>query len=420
MRFDTLNDWLDWQVGLHPKTIDLGLERVATVWQRLQASPLSAKVITVAGTNGKGSCVAFLDAILRAAGYRVGCYTSPHLLRYNERIRIDGEEVPDEAICQAFDRIDQARQEIGLTYFEFGTLAALDLFAERSLDVIVLEVGLGGRLDAVNIIDADVAVITTIDRDHTHWLGETLEEIGREKAGIMRSGRPVVFGSPHIPHSVIQHAQDLGARLLRLGEHYRFHTLEQGWNWHSDERRRNALPLPYLRGGYQLYNAAAALMALECLRTVLPLDQRAVRVGLQDAQLAGRLQVLGRDPLVVLDVAHNEQAVKNLADNLKDMFSPGRTLALFSMLGDKDLAAVIAVMAPLVDDWYITVLEDERAASRAQLLEAFGRAGIGPEQIRVAANLTAAIDLIQANAQAEDRIVVFGSFLTVAKALERF
>ncbi len=348
MRFDTLQAWLDWQLQLHTSEIELGLERVGSVWSLLHPVPLSCKVITVAGTNGKGSSVAFLEAILKAGGYRVGCYTSPHMLRYNERIRLNGAEVSDERLCLAFEEVDRARADTPLTYFEFGALAALVIFASEPLDVVVLEVGLGGRLDAVNIIDADVALITTIDIDHSDWLGETREEIGREKAGIMRPSRPVVFAGANPPLSVLRQAEHLSVPFLRNGADFSYQGDQQGWSWHGVHRRRHALPYPRLRGSHQLSNAAAVLAVLECLEQTLPLDQQAVRNGVREAALPGRFQVVDGAPVTILDVAHNPEAVGVLQRNLEETPCSGRTLAVFSMLEDKDIGEVVQIIEPLL------------------------------------------------------------------------
>ena len=419
MRFDNLDDWLTWQATLHPKEIALGLERISTVWQRLSSAPFPCRVISVAGTNGKGSCVAYLEAILRAASYRVGCYTSPHLVRYNERIVIDGQQATDSEICGAFERIDQARGDIELTYFEFATLAALELFRKADLDVVVLEVGLGGRLDAVNIIDPDVALITTVDIDHTDWLGDNRDQIGREKAGIMRRDRPVVFGGRDIPHSVREYATTLGARLLVAGEDYRWRHLEQGWEWQHPTHPRHSLPLPVMRGDVQLQNAAAALMVLECLRSELPLDQRAVRFGLQEAILAGRFQVAGQDPLLIFDVAHNAEAARTLASNLGDIFCHGTTRAVFSMLDDKEIGEVIRIMRGRVDEWYLFPLQAIRAAPVERLQQALLAEGIEAGRIHSLADLEGAYQAALRQSVAEDRVVVFGSFYSVGELLRQ-
>lgn len=418
MRFENLEEWLDWQSTLHPKEIELGLDRVSAVWRRLNSDPLMCKVITVGGTNGKGSCVAYLDAMLRSASYRVGCYTSPHLVRYNERILIDGLAVSDRQLCEAFERIDQARGDIHLTYFEFGTLAALDLFAAARLDVVVLEVGLGGRLDAVNIVDSDIALITNVDIDHTDWLGDTRELIGREKAGIMRPGRPVVFAGSDMPDSIRETAERVGARLLRAGQDYQWRRQDQGWDWLHAEHPRHSLPLPYMRGEYQLHNAAAALMVLELLRNELPLDQQAVRNGLQATQLPGRYQVVGRDPQVILDVAHNAQSARVLSDNLGDMFCHGRTIAVFSMLADKDIEQVVREMSPRIDEWYLFPIDARRAASLPQLQQALQTQGVGARQCHNFDDVTSAFSAAKNSTGEGDRIVVFGSFYAVGDVVK--
>lgn len=292
MRFATLDDWLGWQETLHPKAIDLRLERVRTVLQRLQPEPPAYTVITVGGTNGKGSCVAMLDSILRAAGYPVGAYSSPHLLRYNERIRINGVEADDAAICRAFARIDAVRSEISLTYFEFGTLAALELFREAGVDVAVLEVGLGGRLDAVNVLDADAALVVSIGIDHVDWLGADRDSIGYEKAGIYRAGRPAICADPDPPPRLLDFAQSLGASLRRVGRDYHFSQQENSWRWQSDTAQFNDLPLPALAGVHQIGNAAAALAILDSLRDRLLVTAEAIRAGLTQTQLPGRFQII--------------------------------------------------------------------------------------------------------------------------------
>lgn len=418
MKYKTLDEWLDWQSTLHPNEIELGLDRVNQVWQKLHPKDLSCLVITVAGTNGKGSCIAFLDGILTAAGYRVGCYTSPHIVKYNERIKIDGVEASDDQLCDAFGQVDAARDACALTYFEFGTLAALHLFSQSHLDVILLEVGLGGRLDAVNIIDPDVAVITTIDLDHTDWLGNTREEIGAEKAGIMRSGVPMVFGDTDMPSSVHEYADKLGSPIYITGRDFGFKRQENAWDWQSNTRARNALPFPYLRGGFQLKNAATSLMVLELLNERLPIDQRAVRIGLQDASLLGRFQMTGRDPVIILDVGHNVQAMETLSENLGDLFCSGRTHAIFAMLSDKLVRESIDVIKKRVDDWYVAEVPTPRSETPAKLEQYLIEAGVERESVSRFANIKAAFEAAKNSATEEDRILVFGSFYTVAAVTE--
>jgi len=414
----SLDQWLDWQSSLNPKTIDLGLERVDRVWRNLGAPLPAHKVISVAGTNGKGSSVAMLEAILREAGYRVGCYTSPHLQRYNERVRIDGLVADDAAICAAFEHIERARGETQLTYFEFGTLAALLLFAQANLDVAVLEVGLGGRLDAVNIIDADVALITGIGLDHTDWLGDTLERIGAEKAGIMRSSRPVVFAAPQMPDSIREVAQEKGAHLIRLGQDYRYQRQGDGWNWQGTSSRRNALPMPAMRGAIQLQNAAAALQVLECLQDSLPVDQKAARAGLLAARVRGRFEIHQRRCRWVLDVGHNPQAVKHLSAQLGEVFVPGKTHAVVGLLRDKAIAEVFARIAARIDHWYLLDLSREQRGASAVELQGALPDSVDPSQVTICEPLGECLDRLDQMVDEDDLVLVFGSFHTVGSVLD--
>lgn len=420
MRFTSLADWLTWQETLHPSEIELGLERVAAVLRRLHPEPPAFAVITVGGTNGKGSTVAMLEAILRAGGYRVGAYTSPHLLRYNERIRLDGVEVDDAALCDSFERIDQARDDTSLTYFEFGTLAAIDIFQRRGVDVAILEVGMGGRLDAVNMLDADVALVTTVAVDHAQWLGETREEIAFEKAGIYRGGRPAIYGGSDVPQSLRAHADAIGARLYCYGSDFGAEPEgEGGWRWWGGSRQRHTLPLPALRGRSQVQNAAGVLMALELLADRLPLDQAQIRAGLLAVTLPGRFQMLPGEVSVILDVAHNPQAAAELAANLAALPCTGRTLAVLGMLADKDMAGAIRQLGRAVDHWYPGGLAVARGATAAQLGEALAAAGVASGRITPQATVGAALAAARQAARPGDRIVVFGSFHTVAEALAR-
>ncbi len=414
MHFDTLQEWLDWQQRFHPKAIDLGLERVAEVWRRLHPGPFPCRVISVAGTNGKGSSVAFLDAILGAAGYRVGCYTSPHLLRYNERIRVAGREATDQDICRAFQQVEEARHGISLTYFEFGTLAALKIFSEANLEVAVLEVGLGGRLDAVNIIDPDAALITSIALDHGEWLGDTRDRVAVEKGGIMRPGRPAVVADADPPETLLQLAQELAADTVVAGRDYGFRSDEESWEWWGRQERRKGLPLPRLTGGFQLANAAAVLAVLESLREKLPVTAGAVAAGLRTARIDGRFQVLPGRPTLVLDVAHNPQAAQGLAQNLAARPCSGRTLALFSALRDKDIPGIVQAVQGEIDHWYLVPLKDERATPLEQLRQLLLQAGVGAQQISAIPSSADALQQARSDAGPDDRVVVFGSFLTVA------
>ena len=415
MRFTTLEDWLRWQETLHPRTIELGLERVRTVLRRLRSDAPPFAVITVGGTNGKGSCVAFLDAILRAAGYRVGAYVSPHLLRYNERIRVDGVEASDEALCQTFARIDAARGDISLTYFEFGTLAALERFREAGVEVAVLEVGLGGRLDAVNVVDADAALVTSIALDHTDWLGPDRDSIGYEKAGIFRASRPAICADPDPPPRLLEHARALGARLRRVGVDYDFSRVGATWRWQSDAARVAELPLPTLAGEQQLSNAAAALMTLTSLRDRLPVDAAAIRAGLTQAWLPGRFQIVPGPVEWILDVAHNPAAAAVLAHHLSHRACVGRTRAVLGLLADKDADGVIQALAGVVDEWRPVTLAGARGRTSADLAARLRSAGI--QAVSPHDDVASAWQAARADAEAGDRIVALGSFHVVAPVL---
>jgi len=412
----SLAAWLAYLETLHPKAISLGLERVRAVHDRLALAP-ACPVVTVTGTNGKGSTSAFLERMLSAGGYRVGLYTSPHLLRYNERVRIAGAEATDAELTAAFAAVEAVRQDIPLTYFEFGTLAALWLFARVQTDALVLEVGLGGRLDAVNIVDADVAVVTTIAIDHTDYLGLTREDIGREKAGIFRTGRVAVCADPDPPTALVDHARAIGAVLLRIGVDFGFVAGEMQWRYFGPGGARHGLPYPALRGRYQLVNAAAALTALDALRARLPVDMGAVRDALVSIELPGRFQVLPGRPVTVLDVAHNVQAARALADTVAAMGFHPQTLAVFGIMADKDIDAVIAALKPRVDQWLVATLPPPRGATALQLRRRLEQAGVAPDAIRTFDDAGAAYRAAREIAAEADRIIVFGSFLTVAAAL---
>ncbi|HXG27656.1 MAG TPA: bifunctional tetrahydrofolate synthase/dihydrofolate synthase [Nevskiales bacterium] len=411
----TLADWLRWQEGLNPRGIALGLERMRAVAGRLSLSPFRCPVVTVGGTNGKGSCVAYLEAMLSAQGYRVCAYTSPHLLRYNERVRIAGRQATDTELCAAFERIEAARGEMPLTYFEFGTLAALLLFQDASPEAVILEVGLGGRLDAVNLVDADVALISSIGLDHTEWLGPDRESIAREKAGIFRSGRPAVCGDPSPPRSLQQQADALGTRLYRLEQDFRHCEDEGTWRWQGWDATLERLPLPALRGAVQLDNAAACVAALRLLSARLPVSDEAVRAGLRAARLPGRFQVLpGRVP-VILDVAHNAEACGVLAANLAALPGRGRTLAVLGMLNDKPAAEVARIMDAQVHAWYLGGLEVAGRGQSAQALAS--RLGRLRGAVHLHQDIAAAFAAARHDAGPDDRIVAFGSFHTVEAVL---
>ncbi|HSS71420.1 MAG TPA: bifunctional tetrahydrofolate synthase/dihydrofolate synthase [Casimicrobiaceae bacterium] len=413
---NTLADWLGYLETLHPKTIALGLERVRAVYERLAIVP-GCPVITVAGTNGKGSTAAFLERMLGAAGYRVGLYTSPHLLAYNERVRIAGSDASDGELVAAFAAVEAVRDDVPLTYFEFGTLAALWLFARARLDALVLEVGLGGRLDAVNVVDADVAVVTTIAIDHVDYLGATREDIGREKAGIFRPARTAICEDPDPPASLVEYARGIGAPLLRRGVEFEARDEDTQWRYTGPDGASYALPHPALRGRHQLANAATALTALLTLRQRLPVNMGAVRDALVGIELRGRLQVLAGRPVVVLDVAHNPQAVRVLSENLGAMGFHPQTIAVFGMMSDKDIDGLIAALNARIERWLVATLPPPRGATAQDLRQRLEAASVAPSAIETFDSPDAAYRVARERATEADRIIVFGSFLTVAAAL---
>lgn len=420
--FTTLSDWLAHCERLHPTTIDMGLERVRTVAQRM-AIRFDCPVITVAGTNGKGSTCAMLEAILGQAGYRTGVYTSPHLVHFEERLRLLGEAVNATLLIAGFAAVERARclngDEVSLTYFEFSTLAILDVMARSGLDVVILEVGLGGRLDATNIIDSDCAIITSIDLDHMELLGNDRESIGREKAGIMRTGRPVVVSDPMPPQSVLDHAVEVGADIWRFGEDFNFSGDKQQWGWAGRGRRYAGMAYPALRGANQLINASGALAALTALRDRLPISAQAVRNGFAFVELPGRFQIIPGQPTLVLDVAHNPHSVAALAANLDAMGYFPTTHAIFGAMADKDLAPMFAKMGPLLDSWYFTDLPTPRAATGAALQTQWQAQNTRKDAFsQVFADPMAALQAAIAAADPTDRIVVFGSFYTVGGVLQ--
>lgn len=414
----TLAEWLAHCERLHPSTIDLTLERVHLMRQRL-ALNFTAPVFTVAGTNGKGSSCAMLEAILQQAGYRVGVYTSPHLVHFEERCRVDGRVVDAAELVPHFEAVEAVRGELSLTYFEFTTLAILHLLSQAGLDAVVLEVGLGGRLDAVNVIDADCALITGIALDHMDYLGPDREAIGREKAGILRSGRAAIVADPQPPASVIDHARRIGADLRRCGHDFACTGDRQQWSWRGRSRRFDALAYPALRGANQLLNASGVLAALEALNERLPITAQAVRRGLASLELPGRFQIVPGQPVLVLDVAHNPHAVAALAHSLDQMGFYPRTHAVFGVMADKDLEGVLRPMLPLVHAWHLCDLPTARAASARELEAVLGHLGGARAATRQChAGARAALDAAVAGADPADRIVVFGSFYTVGAILE--
>ena len=419
-----LADWLSRLETMHFKAIDMGLERVAEVKTRLGLI-FDCPVITVGGTNGKGSTCAMLEAILLQGGYRVGLYTSPHLLHFNERARINGEMASDAALVEQFEAVEAARGDISLTYFEFTTLAILRMFAHLRLDAVILEVGLGGRLDAVNVVDADVAIVTSVDIDHTEYLGSTREAIGFEKAGIFRGGRTAICSDPHPPRSLVEHAEAIGADLWLFGRDFNYSGDKQQWSYGGRQQRRNSLGYPALRGANQLLNACAAIAACEALRMRLPLGAQEIRSGLALVELPGRFQVLPGRPTTILDVAHNPHAAATLSHNLDNMGFHRYTHAVFGCMRDKDIVAVMGKLKDQIDHWYLAALPVPRAAGIEELESALDEAGIQacaiPGQERTIQTFASPADAFIAASNAageDDRIVVFGSFYTVAGVME--
>jgi len=416
VRLDSLDAWLSWQESQHVVDVELGLERCRWVADRMDMKRLAPIVVTVAGTNGKGSSVAMLESILRQAGYRVGTYTSPHLCVYNERIRIDGTPVSDQEICAAFAQVEFARAGTPLTYFEFGTLAALSLFSEAMLDIVILEVGLGGRLDAVNIIDADVALIATIGIDHTEFLGDTRELIALEKAGIMRKGKPAVCSDIDVASSIKRFAHELPTQLEILGNSYRYSDDGEYWSWWSGDTRRVELPKPSLIGDYQLGNAAGVLMVLEVLKDRMPVTDVEVARGLRHIDLPGRFQRVSGEVETILDVGHNAQAVDAFVRTLINL-EPRRTHVLLGMLDMKDHQSVIRLLAPIAHTWHLTSVISRKGASSDDLYDALklvvGRSAVACTYDSVASGYRS----IAATASPGDRIVALGSFLVVSEVL---
>lgn len=418
---DSLQSWLSWLEALHHKSIDLGLDRIRQVADRLDLDWPAQKII-IGGTNGKGSTCAMLEAIYQAAGYRTGLYTSPHLVNFNERIRIDGQEASDAQIVEQLQCIEQARGEVSLTYFEYTTLAALLLFKQADAEVVILEVGLGGRFDAVNIIDADCSIVTCIDIDHTEYLGDTRDKIALEKAHIYCSGKPAICSDPEPPASLIEYAESIGADLRLFKHDFNFAGDRQQWSFQGRHKRKNALAYPALRGANQLLNASAALAAIESLDQVLPVQIQAIRQGLLNARLKGRFDILPGQPTVILDVAHNPHAVAVLAQNLQSMSFFPYTAAIFGMLNDKDCDTVIQKLGRLIDYWYCVDLEGPRGMTASELAARITKLlpadNEGLPTIKTFESPAAAYDQALADIGQQDRLLVFGSFMTVSGVLK--
>lgn len=418
MRFSSLQEWLTWQEQLHFRDIDPGLDRVGSVWKRMGGSTkLPFKLVTIAGTNGKGSSVAITASILQAAGYRTATYTSPHLMRYNERICVNGNPADDATICEAFQRIDDARGDISLTYFEFATLAAADIFCRSDIDVAILEVGMGGRLDAVNLFDTDVALITPIGLDHMAWLGDNREQIGGEKAGIIRSKQPVVCSETMPPQSVLSHAERLNAPSFVRGREYDYQDHHDSWSWQGADTRFEHLPLPALAGKYQLQNSAAVIQVCQLLAEQgMSISENDIRRGLQQVRLSGRFQLIPGPVTRILDVTHNQQGAENLRALLSETECKGKTYAVLAMLKDKDCESVARTLEPMIDFWFVAGLEGNRGMSGETLAQNLSPV-VKDTKLGSYDGVKEAYQAAMSAAATGDRILIFGSFHTIEAAM---
>ena len=411
-----LTDWLGYIESIHPSTIDLTLERIKIVIERLNLD-ISFPILTVGGTNGKGSTCSILESIYKEAGYKVACYTSPHFLHFNERIKIQALAVSDEVICEAFSRIESAREGVTLTYFEYGTIAAMIIFSEAHVDVAILEVGLGGRLDAVNVFDADCAIVTTVDLDHMDYLGHTREAIGFEKAGIYRTEKTAICGDFDPPQSLIKHAEFIHSDLKIIGKDFGYEAHHDSFDFLIDSSFVINLPLPKLQGDFQLANATNALMAVKAMEDKLPLTEISIQKGIALTLLPGRFQEVKKMPSLILDVAHNPQAARSLSHNLETHVVPGKTIAVFSILKDKDISGVIKVLNLCIDAWFIAEIQNERAASLETISNTIQK--INPSaHIEAFKNIQEAYQFASKEVTRNDRIIVFGSFFTVADIMK--
>jgi len=416
MKYNTLDDWLAWQTTLHAREIELGLDRIETVAKSLNLLDCPFPVITVAGTNGKGSTVAMLSAILHHAGYQVGTYTSPHIVHYNERIRIGLRCVQDEQLCQSFGKINTARDGISLSFFEFATLTALDIFHENKVDVAILEVGLGGRLDATNIIDCDLAFVTSIGLDHTEWLGDTRELIGYEKSGIFRVNTPAICGDLDPPSTIAESAKNVKANLFQLNTDFSYKVAKTSWSFMTDGYELNGLPLPNLSGAVQIRNAASVIMGLHCLNEKLPISTSAIETGLREVTIEGRFQRIVKNCEIILDVAHNVDSAKILAENLTALPKPQKTIAVFAVLSDKDVDGIVSLLHSHIDEWYISQANSPRRMQVEQVEQSLMKQS-SDTSVKVFESIEKAYSQAQMAASKGDRIIVFGSIFTVSEVL---
>lgn len=416
MKYKTLDDWLAWQTTLHAREIELGLERISEVASRLDLLDCPFPVITVAGTNGKGSTVAMISSILHHAGYKVGTYTSPHIIHYNERIRIGLRCVNDQQLCDSFEKINQAREDISLSFFEFATLTALDVFHKNSVDVAVLEVGLGGRLDATNIIDNDLGFVTSIGLDHTEWLGDNRELIGREKAGIFRAATPAISGDIDPPASVKTAADNVNADFYQQDQDFSYRVAKSSWSFMTDGYELHGLPLPNLSGAIQIRNAASVIMGLYCIKDKLPVNVGAIETGLREVTLEGRFQRIVKGCEIILDVAHNYDSAKILSDNLMALPTPQKTIAVFAVLSDKDIEGIVSLLHSHIDEWYISEVNSPRRMPVDQVEQSVMKQSSTTHVVRFE-SVESAYAQAQLDASEGHRILVFGSIFTVSEVL---
>jgi dihydrofolate synthase/folylpolyglutamate synthase len=408
--------WLDYIEALHPKSIAMGLDRVNVVKQRLNLNP-QFPIVIVAGTNGKGSTCAMLEHIYHAAGYSVGSYSSPHLLRYNERVRLNSQEVSDEDLVKAFVAVEQARQDTELTYFEYGTLAAVWHLMQKQVDVAILEVGLGGRLDAVNVFEPDSTIVTSIDLDHMEFLGDTRECIGAEKAGVFRANIPAICGDENPPNSLIEYANRIGAPLKLIGRDFKVEADKESWTYRADQFSIEHMPMPALIGDFQLNNAACVLTTIQSLQHLLPVQVDAIETGLKTVKLAGRFQSWSNNPDIILDVAHNPHAAKSLAINLKQSRHQGKTIAVFAMLADKDITGVIQALSSEIDAWYVATIDNIRGAAASSLSKMILDT-LPSAEVKIFNQVVDAFHQACIDANENDRIITLGSFFTVAEVMQ--
>ena len=417
MRFKHLQEWLDWQETLHSKKIELGLERIAEVASNMGVSNPKYKTIVVAGTNGKGSIVSTLESIYHCAGYRVGAYTSPHLLHYNERIRVNKNNIDDDSLCNAFNKVDEARGDTSLSYFEFGTLAAMQIFNDSELDIAIYEVGLGGRLDAVNILDSDVAIVASIGIDHIQWLGGTRELIGFEKAGVFRAEHDAICGDIDPPKSLQEHAEKLGTEIFYINQAYSYRiNSDQTWSFLSDHLNWENLPMPNLHGEIQIRNSATAIMGLSQMDKKLPVTRESVERGLGSISLPGRFQRIQSTCEIILDVAHNLDSAEVLAKNLRELEPVSKTIAVFAVLSDKDVCGIVEAVGGSIDEWHISQLASDRTLDTETLKKQLNNCS-HDTAIYTHASIAEAYNTVKNAANESVRMVVFGSFLTVAEVL---